>query len=167
MKLSNNGFTLIELVIVLSLVGLIAMLSFSNMSFFQRVTHRTELHKLVSVCRYLQQVAMTTGREQYLILHENRNTYSYNKHTERLPHSLVFGFLSPTKGPPAYPRKQITQAITFHSNQIVFYPTGIISAGTIYFLDESQRMMYALSNAVSNVSYFRLYSYDTKWHMVS
>jgi hypothetical protein len=47
-----------------------------------------------------------------------------------------------------------------------FYPTGIISSGTVYLVDKNKRYMYALSNAVSQFSYLRLYKYDGGWKLL-
>ena len=62
---------------------------------------------------------------------------------------------------------KIEKAITFPGYAIHFYPTGIISSGTVYLVDKKKKCMYALSNAVSQVSYLRLYRYDGRWKLIS
>ncbi len=167
MKLLNkSGFTLIELLIVISLFALLTFLASANLSFFDRLLVRSELEKLHMVCRYLQRCAIVSGQEQYLIFDNNQHAYTYDEHHEKLPPQIRLGFLSRAQGPPGSANKPIHNAITFSGNRIVFYPTGIISAGTVYLIDRSQQSMYALSNAVSQVSYLRMYQYDGKWNQI-
>ena len=69
-------------------------------------------------------------------------------------------------GSPGSPTHRIEKAITFPGSKIHFYPTGIISSGTAYLVDKNKQYMYALSNAVSQVSYLRFYRYDGGWKLL-
>jgi len=80
-----------------------------------------------------------------------------------LPAKVFFGFMPGAKGPPASANKLILKSITFTNNRIIFYPTGIISAGTVYLIDQAKQVMYALSNGVSQISFLRTYRYNGSW----
>ena len=168
MKQQNkNAFTLIEILIVISLIALIALLATTNITFFNRFIVRSEISRLHTTCRYLQQCAITTGKAQKLVFDVQQKSYQYEQCRQVLPSQVSFGIIPNALGPPGSAKRPIQKVITFSNNTIVFYPTGVISAGTVYLVDNAQHVMYALSNAVSQVSYLRMYQYDGTWHLLS
>jgi len=135
-----------------------------------------QLEDIEAVCSYLQQRAIASNRNQELCIDVTAHTYSYaigeKRQTFPLHHNILFGFSGSVLGPPANPEGPITTACTFPKRDklhvMTFYPTGIISAGTIYFIDKQKRHLGALTSSVSQVSYIRRYCYtNNKWTPVS
>jgi hypothetical protein len=163
----NHGFTLIEATIVVALITFIGTLSLLNTHAMHRMIARAEIEKLQTMCRYLQQCAITEQVEYSLRFDSATHSYTYGNVTESLPPYIVLGPLAHSYGPPAHPTQLLTNATTFTDNTILFYPTGIISSGTVYLRDKSGSIMYALTNAVAHASYLRTYYYDGAWHLMT
>lgn len=162
-----SGFTLIELIIAITLISIIATLTLMNASFVHRFAVRSEVEKFASTCRYLQQLAMSTNREQHLTFDLQNNSYAYNGTVVKLSSRVQFGIGNrPISGPPSAPTKPITHAITYAQQAIVFYPDGIIQSGIVYFSDTSSKYVYAVSTPVSQISFVRTYVYDGTWNLL-
>lgn len=166
MCIIKKGFTLIEAMVVVCLFAIIATLGIMQLSFLDSTIVHAQVDKLVAVCSYLRQKAIVTNTECVLTFDEQKNEYRADGIREILPARISFGFLPSALGPPGSPSHKIEKAITFVGSCIHFYPTGIISSGTVYLVDKKKQNMYALSNAVSQFSYLRLYRYDGKWKMI-
>ncbi len=169
MSFSKRAFSLIELMVVVSLIGLLVILTVANVSFFASGYTRIELEKLYAICRYAQQKALMTNTAQTITLHAqgDRHSYDFGALQEQLSKSVIFGVPAGVKGPPATPTKIIESPVTFQHSQIIFYPDGIISAGTVYLTDADKKTLYALTNGVSQVSFLRAYRYDKGWQMLA
>lgn len=163
---SKNGFTLIEIMVVLCLFALIATLGMIQLSFLDNTIAHAEIDKLASACSYMQQKAMATNQEQLLVFDVQKNQYRFDNVQEALSRRVLFNFLPNVLGSPGSPSHFISKAVTFSDSSIHFYPTGIISSGTVYLTDTDKKIMYALSNGVSQVSYLRLYRYDGIWKLL-
>ncbi len=167
MIVNKEAFTLIEVILVIALVALLACLGMMQLSFLDSTIARMEVDKLSVVCSFLQQHAIVTNSEQVLKCDVLKNEYHFGSSREIVSRRIAFDFLKGTMGSPGNPNHSITKAITFAGSSIHFYPTGIISSGTIYLVDKNNRYMYALSNAISQVSHVRLYRYDGgKWKIL-
>lgn len=162
MKSLHKAFTLIECVTVVSLLLLTLLLCFSSFSWMNRMLIRLELERFCTLCNMLQQKALAQQKEIHCLIDIEHNTCIYEQEIYELPKQIKIGFLPNTYGPPGSPNKLITKPVTFLQKTIIFYPSGIISSGTIYIIDQSNQYMYALSNAVSLFSYIRLYRYEEK-----
>jgi hypothetical protein len=162
----RSGFLFIEVMVVTLLCSVLMMYGIMQFSFFDSIIIHAELSKLTAVCLYLQRLASATNQEQYLAFDSIHNNYQYDNHTVPLTSMLCFGLLTGVKGPPGSASKVVERPITFLGNRICFYPTGIISSGTVYMIDKHKKFQYALSNSVSQVSYLRLYHYDGQWKIV-
>lgn len=160
MKYWRDGITLLEVMVVLCLIALLVTLAMWNISFLDGITARVQADKLYALFFTMRQRAMTTNSEVVLKCDMRNNCLSCEGHSEKLSEQVQFGFFDGAKGPPGNPEKIVTSAVTFPSHEIHFYPTGIISSGTLYLIDKKKKHMYALSNAVSTVSYLRLYKYS-------
>jgi prepilin-type N-terminal cleavage/methylation domain-containing protein len=160
------GFTLIEAMVVLALFALVVILGIKQLSFLDNTIVHTEIDKLATVCSYLQQKAIASNSDQNLVCDTTNNKYRGDNVNETLSSRVCFGFLPNVLGSPGSPARVINKAVTFVDSSIHFYPTGTISSGTVYLTDKSKKNMYALSNAVSQVSYLRLYRYDGKWKLL-
>ena len=161
-----KGFTLIETMVVVCLFVVIATIGIMQLSFLDSIIMHAEVNKLAATCSYLRQKAMTTNAEYVLVFDTEKNEYRCDEIREVLPQRISFGFISQVLGPPGSPTHTIHKPVTFPGNGIHFYPTGIISSGTVYLADKNKQHMYALSNAVSQFSYLRFYRYDGKWKLI-
>jgi prepilin-type N-terminal cleavage/methylation domain-containing protein len=162
----RHGFSLIELMITLTLCALIVTLTVVNVSFLHRGTVRNEVEKLYAACMYLQQRALSGNQECLLELDEQRQEYRFDGKVERLDLAVRFGAPSTVKGPPSEPRAIIKSAITFPGKHIIFYPDGVISSGTVYLTDTEKSTVYALSSAVAQISHLRKYGYTDSWKLL-
>jgi prepilin-type N-terminal cleavage/methylation domain-containing protein len=168
---AKTGFSLIELTVVLALAAILATLVMATSGVYSRFLVRAELDKLYSVCCYVKQVAQVTGRPEAVSFNLGQHSYSYENVQEKLAPPVVFGAELGAKGPPSSPRSPIARAVTFPNNQIIFHPTGIMQAGTVYIssrdsASQDLRNTHALSCAVSQVSFLRRYAYDGTWRLI-
>jgi prepilin-type N-terminal cleavage/methylation domain-containing protein len=163
---NEHGFTFIEMMVVVGLFALIATLGIVQLSFLDETIARTEIDKLATTCSFMQQRAIATNSEQVLTCDIQKNEYRCDNVHEKLSQRISFGFLPGVRGSPGSPTRSIEKAITFPDSAIHFYPTGIISSGTVYLTDKKKQCMYAFTNAVSQVSYPRLYRYDGTWKIL-
>lgn len=161
----RNAFSLIELMVVICLCGVIAGLTIVQLSFLDATIVRSEIEKLAAVCMYAQQLSRATNQEKHLVFDLQKNEYRCDGYREKLSSQVSFGILPGIKGPPGSSVHKIEKAITFSGQRICFYPSGIISSGTVYLVDKQKHCQYALSNAVSQVSYLRIYRYDGVWKL--
>lgn len=166
MNMRCHGFSLIELMITMTLCVLVVTLTVVNVSFLNRGTVRGELEKLYASCLYLQQRALSSNQEFTLELDEAGRTYRFDGRQERLAPSVCFGVTAGVKGPPSEPRTPLTSAITFPGKKIIFYPDGVISSGTVYLTDLKKSTVYAVSSAVAQVSHLRKYGYTDSWKLL-
>lgn len=134
-----------------------------NTGFLRRALVRAEIEKLHTICSYLQQVAQVSNKQSVLLFDTQNGSYSYDNTVETLPKQLIFGAAATVLGPPSAPQNSVKKGVTFPGNQIVFYPSGIVHAGTVYISDKNCTYTCALSCAVSHVSYLRKYEYDRRW----
>lgn len=163
---TKSGFTLIELMVVFCLFTLVVTLAMIQFSFLDDTIAHAEIDKLATVCSYLQQKAIASNSDKLLVCDTEKNEYRGDNINEKLSSRVCFGFLPNVLGSPGSPSGIIHKAITFADSSIHFYPTGTVSSGTLYLTDKNKKIMYALSNAVSQVSYLRLYRYDGKWKLL-
>lgn len=166
MTYTKSGFTLIEVMVVVALFALIVTLGMMQVSFLDNTIVHAEVDKLATVCSYLQQKAITSNSDQNLVCDTEKNEYRGDTINEKLSPRVCFGFLPKVLGSPGSPSRPIHKSVTFVNSSIHFFPTGTISSGTVYLTDKHKKTMYALSNAVSQVSYLRLYRYDGKWKLL-
>ncbi len=163
MRHCMRGFSLIELLVVISLVTIIITVLVANISFVDRLMVRTEAEKLYIVCRSLQQEAISCHEPKILTFDEANQSYRYDNTVEKLNRTVHFGIMPAVKGPPATPTRELTKAITFIGNRVIFSPDGIIQPGSVYLVSKDKQSLYALSSPVSQVSFLRLYRYDRTW----
>ncbi len=162
----KQGFSLVELMIVVALVALLSGLTLWNMRMFSGLVVRADIEKLYTVCMYLRQKAVSTRTEQLLEFDQLNNAYRYDGTVEHLSTAATYGFVEDVMGPPSAPHKTITTYSSFDSSHIVFYPDGIIQSGTLYITDKDKKMLYALTSGVGQVSFLRKYRYDGSWHLL-
>ncbi len=162
-----RGYTVIELTIVCGLCALIVCLVSINVSFFNGCVVRSELDRLHMVCMTLQRVAFVTHRSTTLYIDMRNNLYTYQGHVHKLPPQVRFGIIAGVKGPPSCPNADLTTPVTFKHAAITCTAQGIIHPGTLYLTDKEQKVMYALSSGIAQVSYLRKYRYAGEWQLIA
>jgi prepilin-type N-terminal cleavage/methylation domain-containing protein len=159
-KSLHGGFSLLEVIVAISLLVFILSMSTRRESFITKILLKEEAKNISSVFLFLQQKAITSNKKQKLTINEKECSYSYKKRgkivTQKLPTHVIFGFLPKSKGPPSKKTHLIKHAITF-PNVITFFPNKQISPGTIYLVDKKMTSMRAITVAVSNSSCVRMY----------
>ncbi|HRN78301.1 MAG TPA: prepilin-type N-terminal cleavage/methylation domain-containing protein [Candidatus Dependentiae bacterium] len=164
--LNKPGISLLELIVVVAIIAVLVTLNTVHSSFLQRILVRAEIEKLYTTCQHARCLAMATNQIQTIYFNTRDNTYSFGDRHEKLTQGIQFGFITGSKGPPAQPQLPLYKPITFQGDKIIFYPDGIVTSGTVYLIDAQGHTMYALSNAVAQVSYLRLYVYRTGWKKI-
>jgi len=101
-----------------------------------------------------------------LSVYLSKRKNQFHDREEKLLSGVQFGFIQGAKGPPAHPVSILSKPITFLEESITFHPDGIMQAGTIYLVNAHKTRMYAISNAVSQVSHVRKYRYDGSWRLI-
>lgn len=163
----NSGFSLIELMVVISLCLLLMGGAVVISRAMQRAVILSEINLFCATCSYLQQQAIATGTMQELVFDVNAHSYSCNGYTHTLAQQVQFGVPEQVYGPPSAPHKLITEPISFANNTICFYPEGIMSAGMVCLTDRTRTALYAVCNGVAHVSCMRRYYYEKKWRLIS
>ena len=158
-KNKRLGSSLIELLIVVTLLVILVSLAIPSLVFLRQQSISSELDKLQIVCHLLQKQAVNYGRKEYLLFNVADHAYFYCNHTEHLTQGCFFNYIKGVSGPPANPKEAISLPVTFPHQKIIFYPNGAISAGTVYLTDKYAKTMYALTVPISQVSFMRKYKY--------
>lgn len=146
------GFSLIEILVTLALIGLIIFLFSINLSLNRAGIIKIELEKLYTIAIYLQKKAIIENKRQELYF-EKENSYKFNNTIYKLDKSVVFTGINSFKG-----------------HKIIFYPDGIISPGAIYLTDRHNNAIYKLTCAIGSINYLRKYKYNktlSKWIMLN
>lgn len=152
--------------VVCALIVCMTTLTIASISFLHRFAVQIELEQLYMACRYMQRRAMCTHQEQYIHINETKGSYTFAGRQHQLSPQVIFGIMPGIKGSPSQTSQSISRPITFINNKIIFYPTGIVSSGTLYLTDRKKTCCYALSNGVSHISLIRRYRYHNGWHIM-
>ncbi len=187
----QKSFSLIEILIFLSLILVLAAVAVPRLDFFNKYLLSHEMDKLFVTFSYLQQKAIAGNKKYSIIFDQINNRYTYQVEnsqaessniTVQLSDGVRFGFIDGVMGPPSSPTKKIEKAINLEKiinnsdrkqegepvDRVSFWPDGRISHGTIYLVDKSYKYMGALTCSVSQVSYIRRYRYENlQWKILS
>lgn len=79
----------------------------------------------------------------------------------KLPHTLEFGYIKNSYGPPNKPKKLIKKSCTFPDNKITLYPDYKVSPGTIYIKTKKESAGYALSFSSHELANIKIYQYKS------
>ena len=165
---NKKSFTLIELTITLALVMLAISISLPVVLNTHHLYVATQARTLQVTCWALQQQAFAQNKQITLKFNQTNNSYNcYPAQHTKLAPRVKFGVIPGVLGPPASPQKQLTHAITFLDEIIVFYPDGRISPGSVYLVDDARRILYAVTVSVASISSVRLYrNIGGRWQLV-
>lgn len=164
-KYTSCAFTLIELTITLALIVCLVSISFPVILNTSRLYVANQARNLQATCWALEQQAIAQNKQIELYLNQAANFYVWAEQVVKLAPKVKFGVIDGVLGPPSSPQKEIQRAVTFAENKIIFYPDGRISPGSVYLVDDMNRILYAVTVSVASVSYVRLYRYvNNHWH---
>jgi Tfp pilus assembly protein FimT len=168
--MKKKAFSLIETVIIVSIIAILFFITLPKLSFMNRFVLQNETGKLFSVFSFLQQRAIASNQEQMLCFDIENNSYSYQGKAGgdvvcALPKPVIFGFLQNAMGSPSKSSKKINTSITFKKDKngkrvVRFFADGTMSSGTVYLIDKDKTYMCAVTIPVSQVSFVRMYRYD-------
>lgn len=172
--MGNKAFSLFEFTITIAALFIFIFFSLPKLSFVNDFILRSEVEKLFTTFSYLQERAIASNQEQYLIFDLDNHSYSFFDKNEvnkivLLPKEVRFGCLQNALGPPANPKKKIKKIISFKKIEnskfkVTFLPDGDISAGSVYLIDKNRTKLVALSSSVSPFACIRTYKYQSnKW----
>lgn len=174
--MNSKAFSLIEILVVISIIFLISTTSFYRFSFFDKFLVKNETQHLFNAMSFLQQKAISSNTNQQLFFDLKNNCYFYfsnnKKNNHKLANKVKFDFIKGILGPPSAPSKTIKKITTFKRNKDGFYfatfhPNGQIDTGTIYLVDKRYKSMFAVTSPISQVSYLRKYQHlKNKWILV-
>jgi type II secretory pathway pseudopilin PulG len=156
----TNAFTLIELAITIALIVMILTIGLPVMLNMSALFVRNQATMLQTTCWALQQQAIAQNKQLSLIFNEAANSWSIGNETTKLAPGVKFGIMPHVFGPPANPINTLTRAITFANATITAHPSGRISPGSVYLIDEHAQTLYAVTAPVSRISYMRVYRYN-------
>lgn len=161
-----NGFSLMELCIVIALCALLVSLGTSFFAVHKRMLVRMDFDALYAVCVSLAQRAVALQQEQKLVFDGAAHAYSVNGQRYTMS-AAYFGVPIGAMGPPSDPHAIITDPVHFRDHTILFYPDGKIQAGTVYLTDSDHTIGYALTCPIAQFSYIRRYQYMTTWEVLA
>lgn len=162
---NKHAFSLIELTIVLTIIIIVTTLSLSLFINFKEQYLIAEAHTLRATLWQLQQEARAQNKQKLLTFDELKNSYATGNETHKLSRYVKFGILKNVLGPPSSPNKLLKKSLTFKANKITITPDGILQPGTIYLIDDTEKLLYAVTVPIAGVSYIRIYHYLNKqWH---
>lgn len=164
MHILPHGVSLLECCFVVAILACMVSIGFSHITFLYKLQVQSEVEQLHAQLQSLQQKALATNTVQRLTVDTTTGIYQCNDRTHTLISSLRFDYPQGALGPPSAPTHPITKACTFADSTIIFWPDGIIGAGTIYITDTKKRYSYALSSGIGTISSLRIYEYkQDKW----
>lgn len=190
MNKQMKAFTLIELLIAMSIVFIIASMSLPRLNIQTRRALLFELNSLSLIISLLQQKALASNQSQQIIIDTNTHSYTFPGKTKgrsyTLTQPLLFGFIDTIKGPPASPKRFITQSITFqqdytnlmhHSKVAKGGPEGIFTitcaadgklpSGSIYVIDQKKTIMGAVTVGIGEINALRIYLHENNhWEAI-
>ncbi len=167
MRKKSSGFSLIEFILVFALIALLAMFAIPSMSFLHRRMVKADAEQLLSTMLFMQREAMCSNSKKNLKFLASKNKYQYDGITISLSHGVLFGVVMGAKGPPSLHMKSPKAAITYQNQEILFWSDGKMSSGSVYLTNHSHDVMYAVTTAISHVSYIRMYTYYRgKWERI-
>jgi len=144
MQSRNSGFTLVELMIVVALVGILgAAAAFNGLFIMPRYQLRAAANEFAGNLRRARMDAIESKRNVRIEFDPDGNTYCVGRRTVPYRGTLTshygagvgYGFGRATKSAAASSSKLPSSPITFQGNPrcATFNPRGLSNAGSVYF----------------------------------
>ncbi|MDD5433897.1 MAG: prepilin-type N-terminal cleavage/methylation domain-containing protein [Nitrospira sp.] len=146
--MNPKGFTFLEILLVLSVIGILSVLAVTDISAFTGKFYLQSTARQISTDLREMKMLSTIERSNYLVNFDTANNfYELPGRRINLPHGIRFGFSPGVLGPPANPvETPDIDGVTFPSNKISFYPQGSNSIGTVYITnDRSETLAISLT----------------------
>ncbi len=132
----HKGFTFLEVVIVIAIVGILSVIAVPGMSAFtDRLRIETTARTISTDLREMKMKAVLDRSDCVVLFDPANNLYELPGRRSLLPKGVRFGFGSGVLGTPGNPNPTATRdedGVTFTSNKAAFYSRGSNSMGTIY-----------------------------------
>lgn len=162
MHSSKSGYTLIELMIVLSLIGILTVLGVTD---FARQVPRHHLsdagRKMISDFRRIRQKAIAEGVPQTILFDPGSRGYLLPGSTNQfLPSHIQFGYTEEVRQSPSGAADLPDDGISFRENSVTFQPNGTFAGlgGTIY-LTNSPSMKETIAITVNMTGRIKRYQW--------
>lgn len=162
----QRGYTLLELVAVLAIIGLIGVCALAHVKRMNALMLEADARLLASTILYLQHEARATGLAQELVCDVHHQKYEYSGSSVTFSGSTIYGSMPGAFGPPADPREPINKPVTFVGNRVRVHPNGTISAGCIYLASKDGSTCFAVSCSVGKGHMMKLYRYNNGWELL-
>ena len=143
----SEGFTFLEVIVVLAIIGILSALAVSDISAFTgRLRLETAARNISTDLREIRMKA-TLDRNNYTIYFDTINKlYELPGRRSLLPPDVRFGFTTGVLGPPGNPEQTPdVDGVTFPSNRVNFYSQGSNSMGTVYITNDDLTMALSLT----------------------
>jgi general secretion pathway protein H len=122
LRAGNNGFTLIEIIIVLTIIGLaLSVVAIATTREYSKSIIRSEVRKIYAALKHARETAITRKSEVIFETEEENKGYTITANE-----SQIF-------------RRKLPEGITIYSESVIFYPMGDSTGGTILVNDEDER----------------------------
>lgn len=156
----HAGVVLFELVIACLIVAIFAACMMRMVTWYDANLVRLEMDTLY--CSLLTQAYRAVADEKIYDVQCLDSGWAVHDQVHEFSDGVAYGVIPGAYGPPAAPKKMISDPITFRNHAIIIYPDGKIQPGTVYFVDTLLTTAYALSCPVGKISYIRRYRYEGK-----
>lgn len=166
MRVAKGGYTLLEIVAVLMIIGLVGVCAIGHVKRMHALMLEADVRLLASTILYLQHEALATGVAQELVCDPKNAWYHYQGTTSSLSRHTIYGSVPGAFGPPANPERPVVSPVTFAHNKVQIHPDGTISAGCIYLATRDGSNSYALSCSVGRGHMMKLYRYNNGWQVL-
>ncbi|MBI5193206.1 MAG: prepilin-type N-terminal cleavage/methylation domain-containing protein [Nitrospirae bacterium] len=136
--MNKKGFTFLEILIVLAIIGILSALAVSDISAFTDRLYLQSFARQISTDLREMKMRSVIERQSYTVNFDSANNfYNITGRIINLPPGIRFGFSAGVLGPPANPvETPEADGVTFPSNKITFHPQGSNSLGTIYITND-------------------------------
>lgn len=129
---AKKGYTLIEIVVVIALLGIILSIALPNMNFYKKFMEKQEIAEFRKDLLYARSMAIIENTRYYVNFSKENNSYSINT-----------GETSPT-----IKRKVFANGLKLNNNEVghfIFNPSGAAGNSNTIYIKSNRNQMYVIS----------------------